>query len=72
MEAKIHGDEVYLPAKKNRNKELDYKHTSRDFAKIQIPQMEKCALRTLFFYFYKTVFLVQLFLRSISQFFFFV
>jgi hypothetical protein len=34
MEAKIHGDEVYLPAKKNRNKELDYKHINRDFAKI--------------------------------------
>ena len=34
MEAKIPGDEVYLPAKKNRNKELDYKHISRDFAKI--------------------------------------
>jgi len=34
MEAKIHGDEVYLPAKKKRNKELDYKHISRDFVKI--------------------------------------
>jgi hypothetical protein len=34
MEAKTHGDEVYLPAKKNRNKELDYKHINPDFAKI--------------------------------------
>jgi len=34
MEAKIHGDEVHLPAKKNRNKELDHKHISRDFSKI--------------------------------------
>jgi hypothetical protein len=34
MEANIHGDEVYLPAKKNRNRELDYKHMSHDFAEI--------------------------------------
>jgi hypothetical protein len=33
MEAKIRGDEVYLPAKKNRNKELDYKHINRNFSK---------------------------------------
>jgi hypothetical protein len=34
MEVKIHGDEVHLPAKKNRHKELDYKHMSHDFAEI--------------------------------------
>jgi len=72
MEAKIHGDEVYLPAKKNRNKQLNYKHINCDFAKIQIPQIEKCMLRTLLFYFCKRVFLVKLFLRSISKLFFFV
>jgi hypothetical protein len=34
MEVKFRGDEAYLPAKKNRNKELDYKHMSHDFAVI--------------------------------------
>jgi hypothetical protein len=34
MEVKVHGDEVYLPTKKNRNKELDYKHMNHDFAVI--------------------------------------